>query len=110
MSGDERQSAPVIRARFAIDGDVIDFLQAHFSFIETKFDRLGRQPGPVLDPTKTFLFGRGNEFAIDKQACRRVAVERVKAQDLHAKESAVTGEQSAGQMREQRNTPIIFRC
>ena len=62
MAENENQPAPVIYARFAIDGDVIDVAEATSAFAQAVIDRLGRQSRPMLDPPEAFLLGRGDEL------------------------------------------------
>ena len=85
MRQDKSEPTQIIRARFPIDGDMIDLLQPQPHFFQAVVDRAGRQPGPMLDPAKTFLFRRGHQFAVYKQARGGIAVVCVKAEDFHPK-------------------------
>ena len=73
----------IVHARLAIDRDVIDIAKFSRAFAQAVIDRLGRQPGPMLDPAKALLLRGGDEFAIDNQARGGIGVVGVKAQDDH---------------------------
>src|SRR5205807_6884770 len=94
MGEDESEPAQIVHARFSIDRDVLDLAQRNFSLLQNVIDRVGRQTGPMFDPAKTLLFSRGNQFAIKKQARRRIAVVSVKAQDFHPKKTENTGQKT----------------
>ena len=81
----ESEPAQIVGTRFAINGNVIDFLQLEFRFLEAIIDRARRQTCPVVDPAKSFLFRRGNEFAIDKQTGRGIAVISVETKDVQSR-------------------------
>jgi hypothetical protein len=81
MGEDETEPAPIIRAGFAVDGDVIDVAEGGASFPEAEVDRLGRQPGPMLNPTEAFFLGRRDEAAVFHDARGGIGVPGVKAED-----------------------------
>src|ERR1700722_2110299 len=95
MSKNKSKTMQIVDARFAIDGDVIDFFKPDFTVFEAVIDGLGRQTRPVLDPSKAFFLCSGDKFAINKQAGGGIAVISVETEDFHQKRSAITGHRSA---------------
>ena len=68
------EPTPVVHTRFAVDCNMIDIARGQPTFAQTVIDRLRRQTSPVFDPAEPFFFGRGNQFSIDKQTGRGIAV------------------------------------
>ena len=48
----------------------------------------------MFDPPKTFFFGRGDEFSIDKQTRGGIAVISVEAEDVHWKDTKDRGQRT----------------
>ena len=74
MRRDKSQLAEKIGAAAAVDGDMGDVAQIGFGFLQAIGDRLAWKPGPMLDPSKSFLFGGGDQSAVADDAGRRVGV------------------------------------
>jgi hypothetical protein len=70
-------------ARIAIDGDVVQVLDADACFLQAMADRLGGEARPMLDPAKALLFHRRNQLASAEQAGRGVGVVGVNPEDVH---------------------------
>ena len=84
MGQNETQAPPVVRSRLTVDRDVIDIAQAQPAFLQTVIDRIGRQPGPMLDPAKTFFLCRGDDFSIDNQTRGGIGVVSVQSKNGHS--------------------------
>jgi hypothetical protein len=83
MPKHDTQTPPVVGARFAVHGNVVNVTQAHAAFPQTIFNGFGRQSGPVFDPAEPLFLGCGNEAAVAQQAGRRITVISVEAEDEH---------------------------
>ena len=82
IARDVVQFGPAVGAGVARDRDQIDVRQAQAVVGQEPADRLARKRRAVLDPLAQPLFGdRPNQLAIDQQACRRIGVEGVEAQN-----------------------------
>ena len=61
-----------IRVGIPVDGDVVKFLGLDPGRPQTVPDRLGRQPGPVLDSKKPLFFHRSDQPSINDDGRRRI--------------------------------------
>ena len=83
MRQNEMQAPPIVHARLAVDRDMIDIAPAQPAFMQTVIERVGRQPGPMLDPAKTFFLRRGDNFSIDNQTRGGIGVISVETENCH---------------------------
>ena len=62
---------------------MLNLVQAYPGRGEAISYRLGREPGPVLNPAETFLFNRTNQFTVPHQAGGRITMIGIEAQNNH---------------------------
>jgi hypothetical protein len=70
-----------LRARFAVEGDVVDLGEGEAAAGEAPADRLRREPGPMLRAEEPFLLHGADDLAVDDEAGRRIGVVGVDAED-----------------------------
>jgi hypothetical protein len=73
--------ADEVRLRIAVQRDVIDVGEAGAGRLQAVADGLGGKAGPVLQAAEPLLLRSRDELAVDDEACRRVGVIRVEAED-----------------------------
>jgi hypothetical protein len=74
MTKDEGDAPPIIHARFAIDGDMLNVPQGDTALAQTIVDRLRGQTGPMFDSAKPFFLGRRDQLPVPDKAGSGVAV------------------------------------
>ena len=67
----------------AVYGDAIHLIDTHARFLQAIAHSLGGEPGPVLDAPETFLLCRGNQFSVNNNARRGIAVVGVQSEYKH---------------------------
>ena len=77
--------SPEVGAGVAIDGRLFDGGEVNAGLGEAIADGLGGEAGPVLDAPEPLLLDRRDEDTVFYQACRRIAVIGVDAEDNHAR-------------------------
>ena|SRR5215467_14195197 len=63
VTQNEKEPSPSIHSRLSIDRDMINLAKANSCFFQAILDGFSRQPRPMFDASKTFLFDRGDQFA-----------------------------------------------
>ena len=110
----ERRAAPEgeerllqeVRLGVAVDGDMLDVLEADPGLGQAPAHRLDRQPGPVLDPAEALLLGGGDEQPVAQKAGRTVGVIGVEAEDQgHAHSRSGRWSRAGNTLRADRGSP-----
>ena len=73
-----------------IDGDMLDITKSNTGFSKTIGNRVRGKAGPMLHPTKSFLFRCRHKLAVAYQCCRGIAMECIKTKDNHSGIATVT--------------------
>jgi hypothetical protein len=87
VAEDEEETAPIVDAGLAVDGDVVEVTEAQAGFAEAEFGGFSGEAGPVLDAPEALFFGGSDDATIANEAGGGVAVVGVEAQDGHTETS-----------------------
>jgi hypothetical protein len=74
------QPSPEIYAAALVDCDDVDIAKRRTALAEAIVHGLRWKPGPMLDPSKAFLFDGGEYLAIADERRRRVSVKCIESE------------------------------